>query len=189
MVHPRRGKPFYRRPHLRHRPAAGAGVLLAIVVVGALAWSGSLYLELNPQGPSSRAAQVAVIDGDTIRIRTPAGSLERVRLLGIDAPERGRLGNPGQCYAQRASAALSALLPPGAQLTLVREPGQPDRDRYGRLLRYVEVGSIDLSAALLRQGAAEAATSRMLAARANNYQQAQRRAQNQAAGLWGACRR
>ncbi len=67
-----------------------------------------------------------VIDGDTIE--TSAG---KVRLIGIDTPERG------QCGYEEASEGISELLAEGDPLVLVLPPGQNDEDSYGRLLRYV----------------------------------------------------
>lgn len=71
-----------------------------------------------------------VIDGDTVDVRRD-GVVERVRLLGIDTPERDQCG-----YA--AAKDLITELVTGREVTLV-EGSRDDRDRYDRLLRYVEV--------------------------------------------------
>lgn len=85
-------------------------------------------------------AVTSVIDGDTIDV---AGG-ERVRLIGIDSPERGACG-----YAE-ASAALRSLI---GRRPVVLVPGaRDDRDRYGRLLRYVEVDGVDANLEMLRRG-------------------------------------
>ena len=77
------------------------------------------------------AARLArVVDGDTIEV-TIAGRSEKVRYIGIDTPERDQ---PGYRAASNANA---ALLGAGA-LYLVTDAS--DRDRYGRLLRYVYTG-------------------------------------------------
>src|SRR4051794_36120268 len=53
---------------------------------------------------SLRATVVRVVDGDTIDVALATGGRrERVRLLGIDAPERGA------CYAATASAETARL--------------------------------------------------------------------------------
>lgn len=69
---------------------------------------------------------VRVVDADTFVV---AGG-DRVRVLGIDACEAR---DPG---GSAASAAARDLLT-GQAVTLRAQPGAPDRDRYGRLLRYV----------------------------------------------------
>lgn len=65
-----------------------------------------------------------VIDGDTIRIEGG----ERVRLLGIDTPEKG------ECYFAEAKQELSELID-GKVVML--EKDITNRDKYERLLRYV----------------------------------------------------
>ena len=87
---------------------------------------------------------VAVVDGDTVDLDNG----ERVRLVGIDAPEVGALG-----YAE-ATAALSAMV---LNRPVVLTPGAvDDRDSYGRLLRYVDVDGGDTGLALISAGLAVA---------------------------------
>ncbi len=90
---------------------------------------------------------LVAIDGDTLR----CGG-ERIRLLGIDAPEmpghcrRARRCVPGDPFASKA--ALAAMLRGPA---IIQRSG---RDRYGRTLARVRVNGIDLSAAQIRTGMA-----------------------------------
>ncbi|MGC4154463.1 MAG: thermonuclease family protein [Propionicimonas sp.] len=89
---------------------------------------------------------VSVVDGDTIR--TEAGT---VRIIGIDAPERG------ECGHQEASATIEKLLAPGDLVWLELPPGQNDRDRHGRLVRFVTTESgVDVGLAQLEAGNAVA---------------------------------
>jgi micrococcal nuclease len=74
-----------------------------------------------------RAFVTNIIDGDTIE--TEQGS---IRLIGIDAPERG------ECGYEEASEALKDLVH-NKSVILIRDYLQDDRDRYGRLLRYISV--------------------------------------------------
>lgn len=70
-----------------------------------------------------------VVDGDTLDVRI-GSKTERVRLIGIDTPERG------DCYASSATAAATRLAY-GQRVVLRGDPTQATRDRYGRLLAYV----------------------------------------------------
>lgn len=92
---------------------------------------------------------VSVTDGDTIVVRRD-GVEERVRLLGIDTPEREQCG-----YAE--ARGLVADLVASGEVTLV-VGSSDDRDRYGRLLRYVEVayagGTVDVGLRQLEAGLA-----------------------------------
>lgn len=92
--------------------------------------------------PAARTFLVTrVIDGDTIEL----GDGERVRLVGIDTPETG------ECGYLKARDRLAALVE-GRTVTLGMS--DEDRDSYGRLLRYVDVGSTDAGLRLLEAGLA-----------------------------------
>ena len=83
--------------------------------------------------PTSNGAEVLqVIDGDTITIvNIDTHRLDRVRLIGVNAPE---MKPSPYCGAVESTAYLNSLLK-GQVVTLV--PGALERDRYGRLLAYV----------------------------------------------------
>jgi len=89
----------------------------------------------------------AVVDGDTVDV-TNGGADDRVRLLGIDTPERGDcgFGPAADLLSSLVDRKVITLTPAGA--------GNDDRDRYGRLLRYVDVDGVDAGLALLDQGLA-----------------------------------
>ncbi|MFE6227766.1 thermonuclease family protein [Streptomyces sp. NPDC057854] len=75
-----------------------------------------------------------MIDGDTIEVRgegeiITAGATAKVRLLEIDAQEKGT------CFSREATARTQALLPPGSTVRVER--GDELEDRYGRYLLYV----------------------------------------------------
>jgi micrococcal nuclease len=80
------------------------------------------------------ATVIRVIDGDTIVVDV-AGRDETVRILGIDTPETHKPDTPVECFGPEAAARLTALLPAGTAVRLVRDVEA--RDRYGRLLSYV----------------------------------------------------
>lgn len=103
-------------------------------------------IELEPAIPLPGPWElVRVIDGDTLDVRNPDGDTVRVRLIGINAPERG------ECLYEGAAEALRSITT-GGEIVLV--PDLSDADRYGRKLRYVEVDGQDAGAALVRLGLA-----------------------------------
>lgn len=81
-----------------------------------------------------------VVDGDTVELAD--GS--KVRLTGIDTPERG------QCGFGEASTALNDMVT-GREVVLVAG-ARDDSDRYGRLLRYLEVDGVDVNLAMIQSG-------------------------------------
>ena len=117
-----------------------------------------------------------VVDGDTIRLDL-SGSQETVRLVGINAPERG------ECLAQEAGRRLNDLVA-GQEIELV--PDRSDRDRYGRLLRYVEVDGVDVGAELVLSGLALARRYPPDTMRADRYEVLQQEAADAGVGMWAA---
>ena len=85
-----------------------------------------------------------VVDGDTIRLTNG----QYVRLIGIDTPERGRP------YYLAAKRNLDRMVQ--GKVRLVNPASTDDKDRYGRLLRYVRDGGRDTGFAQIRKGYAHA---------------------------------
>lgn len=101
-----------------------------------------------------RGQVIRVIDGDTIDVRIERRS-KRVRIVGIDTPEV--FGLRVMCSGPEASANLKKMLPVGMWVRLTSDPTQARKDRYSRLLRYVnrtgdglDVGEAQVGAGLAR---------------------------------------
>lgn len=95
---------------------------------------------------AANAATCHAVDGDTLRC-----GRERIRLLGIDAPElpghchQGRNCAPGDPFASMQS--LTAALRSGP--ISIERVGQ---DRYGRTLALVTAGKVNVACWQLRSG-------------------------------------
>lgn len=140
------------------------------------------------EGKATRVRVTAVVDGDTLRVEDLAGRpLGRVRLLGIDAPEVAHLPAPAECYADQATGLLEDLAPVGSTVQIVADSGQPDRDRYDRLLRYVDHDDVDVAHELLARGAVRRYEAAQDLAREDSYSAAADDAQEADRGLWGTC--
>ena len=93
----------------------------------------------------SRGTVTHIVDGDTLDVQIGSRT-ERIRVIGIDTPERGA------CYTNAATAATTRLAS-GKRVVLRGDPTQATRDRYGRLLAYVGLpGSTDLGYQLIAGG-------------------------------------
>lgn len=96
-----------------------------------------------------------IIDGDTIVVSVNWGDKrieERVRLAGIDAPEKG---DP---YGAEATVWLTNLLK-GERVSLPYHEGEAfERDSFGRIIAYARRApdGLDVCAEALRQGYARA---------------------------------
>lgn len=102
-------------------------------------------LSVKSAGAQAIAGTARPVDGDTLEL---AG--QRIRLWGIDAPERVQMceGALGVYECGRdASAVLAAIL---RGQNAVCEPR--DRDRYGRVVAICSTEAGDIGAAMVRQG-------------------------------------
>ncbi len=164
-------------------------VVLPLLAVSLVFGAGcELLEEPDPLAPGELpectwARVVKITDGDTIRVRFD-GREERVRYIGIDTPEvRGSPGGP-EPFGDEATKA-NARMVEDERVCLERDVS--DRDRYGRLLRYVWLRDGTLvNEELLRMGLAQVSTyppdvkyveSRFLPA--------QEEAQAAGLGIWG----
>jgi micrococcal nuclease len=121
----------------------------------------------------------AVVDGDTIEV-SAGGVVERVRLIGIDAPERG------ECGADEAALLLARLLE-GAVVRL--ESDTSDRDAFARLLRYVWTDDRLVNEVMVEEGLAIARRYPPDTLLSGRLESAQQRAQDAGLGIWsgGLC--
>lgn len=107
---------------------------------------GVLALGLGANTASAAGVQFTRIhDGDTLTLATG----EKVRFLQIDAPEI----SPAECYGAEAHKALVDIIGK-SPITLESDSVSDDKDQWGRLLRYVKVGNINVNLRLVEIGAA-----------------------------------
>ena len=112
-----------------------AGLVLAGIVVAAT------LIDDDRGSADSRAVVTHVVDGDTVVI----DSGKRVRLIGVDTPERDT------CGFAAATAAMRRMVE-DRTVVLVNPDSVQDLDAYGRLLRFVDVGGRDAGLAQIRSG-------------------------------------
>jgi micrococcal nuclease len=127
------------------RPCTLASILLAAAV--------TMSARAEP-APVLEATVEHVDDGDTIDVRVDGGR-ERVRYIGIDAPEIAHDG-VGGARGGAAAARLNRALVGGRHVRL--ELDGERRDRYGRLLAYVWVGPMMVNLEMVRRGYARTLT-------------------------------
>ncbi len=119
---------------------------------------------------------IGVSDGDTVTVLTAENRQFRIRLSGIDAPEKK------QPFGARAKATLSRQV-----------FGQPvtvewsKTDRYGRIVGKIEVGGIDANLEQVREGSAWVYMQYLRELPVEDrrlYLEAQRLAKAERRGLW-----
>jgi micrococcal nuclease len=124
---------------------------------------------------------VEVVDGDTIWVRMPDGSQEKVRYIGLDAPELPHEDAPGEYLGRDAASHNEALLASGP---LRLETDVEPRDEFGRLLAYVWAGDVFVNERMVLDGYAWAHDYPPNLTRQDRLWAAQDRAREMGAGLW-----
>lgn len=153
----------------------------------------------NDRCSASREAFVAcVLDGDTFDVGQCGDDGERIRMLGIDAPEVARSPEPAECFADAAHEELQRLIE-GRTVLLTFD--QNCTGVFGRTLAYVwlEVGSeefdnIDVDFfTSVNEGLIQDGYVRIFGEQfgeilyQQRYEEAAARAEALGRGLWGTC--
>jgi micrococcal nuclease len=120
-----------------------------------------------------------ISDGDTITVRID-GRSEKIRLIGIDAPELGQ-----RPWGKKAKEHLESLIE-ASSLYVTLEYDVVRRDKYARLLSYVRTADGKLiNAEMLRDGYAVLFTFPPNVKHVDQFIEAQRQARDRKIGIWG----
>lgn len=172
---------------MRARPWGGGLVMMVIVAAFLLADEaerGEVVPESGEEGPSTARAEVRrVVDGDTIEVGLQ-GRTEDVRYIGVDTPETVKPGEPVQCFGEQASTFNRGLVE-GERVRLVFD--RERRDRFGRLLAYVYVGSTFVNGELVAGGYARTLEIEPNTAMAGELARLEGGASRDGRGLWSSC--
>ncbi len=135
---------------------------------------------ITPAHSGTVATVVSVVDGDTIKIEGG----EIVRYIGMNTPETVAPGRPVECFGKEASAKNKELVQ-GKVVELERDIS--NRDKFGRLLRYVWLDGELINEKLVREGFAQVSTYPPDVKYDARLLEAQRQARSEEKGLWGGC--
>ncbi len=166
------------------RPSPGRrGLIVLVVVLAAASLAGWRLGTARSGGDSPTVRVVAVVDGDTVDVSW-AGRRERVRLLGVDTPETVDPDRPVGCYGPEAAAFTHQRL---QDRTVRLQFDRERRDRYGRLLAYVDVDGHRFNDDLLAGGYARLLVIPPNGRHARVMLDRELEARSAGRGLWGAC--
>lgn len=119
-----------------------------------------------------------IIDGDTIQLTNN----EIIRYIGINTPEKNHSNDLIRFFAQKASRKNQSLVE-GKFVRLEKDIS--DKDRHGRLLRYVWIGELLINDYLIREGYAYVYTLPPNVKYSTQFTQAESEARANKKGLWG----
>jgi len=130
---------------------------------------------------------VRVVDGDTLHLDVPdeGGRITKVRLLGIDAPEMGEDREKPMYFAEEATG-FARDLALGKLVTVYLDPLAGTRDKYDRLLAYMELPDGRFLNEELLLGGCAYADLRFRHSYYYKYKQLEAGARAAKAGLWAA---
>ncbi|GHV66061.1 hypothetical protein AGMMS49587_20640 [Spirochaetia bacterium] len=133
------------------------------------------------------AEVISHVDGDTVRVRIPnppegVGTLETIRLIGVDTPETVHPRREVEFFGREASDFTKRELL-GKQVRLAFD--WDTRDKYGRLLVYIYTADGNChNAALIREGYGHAYT-RFTFQFMDEFRALEEEARREKRGLWG----
>ncbi|OHB64294.1 MAG: hypothetical protein A2Y77_05535 [Planctomycetes bacterium RBG_13_62_9] len=132
-----------------------------------------------------RFAVARVVDGDTLHLAVadPPDEVTKVRLLGIDAPETGTGGGDRMYFAEEATTSARRLAL-GQEVGVYLDERAGSRDRYERLLAYIELPDGRFLNEVLLFGGYAYADRRFRHSYFQKYQQLEAGARALGEGLW-----
>ena len=145
----------------------------------------SYYYPVNLKSPENKLIVSRVIDGDTIELNTG----ERLRYIGIDTPEIN-YGKTPECFAYKAKEFNKMLV---GKKEIKIEKDVSEKDKFGRLLRYVYVkdesttSAIFVNEYLVKQGYAVVSTYPPDIKYIEDLLLAQQEARENNRGFWKEC--
>ena len=145
------------------------------------------YFFENRSSIYEEAYIIKVLDGDTVRVRLQNGRIKKVRLIGINSPEKGK-----EKYADEAWLYAKKLM---LNKYVYLEKDISDTDQYGRLLRYIwlkqvdkkdlkNIGVYNVSAIMLKNGYARCYTFKPDIKYLDEFKKIEKRAKRKNRGLW-----
>jgi micrococcal nuclease len=172
----------------RRRHKLASFIITLIIVIIAMTQSGWLKNTANTvqQNDPGLYAIDHYVDGDTIAVNMN-GTVETIRFIGVDTPETHKPNTPVQCYGPQAAAHTKDVISKFGKVRLQADPLDTNRDRYGRLLRYVYLpdGTL-LDEQIIQQGYGFAYLNFPFSKK-DQFAADQQAAQAAKLGLWGAC--
>lgn len=133
----------------------------------------------SPTLQANEIVQVSyVIDGDTVVLEDG----RKVRLIGINAPEKKSESRDAEPFSLEASLALQQMTL-GKSVLLIK--GKQSVDRYGRTLAYIEtMDGMDVQSNLIGRGYASYVAISPNVGRIERYRDVEKNTRNKKVGIW-----
>lgn len=123
------------------------------------------------------------VDGDTFWIRKADGKVEKIRLIGIDAPESRNTGKKQEDPFGKTSAAYLQKLLQGQSVRLEYDVAKYDRYKRTLAYAYLKDGTF-INAIMVQQGFAKVLTVPPNVRHADLFVRLEREARSKRRGFW-----
>lgn len=180
------------------------GVVVAIAVLVVLSGCSGLLPTDDGQhttavlGETHAVTVTLVVDGDTVKVRFSNGTIDTVRLLGVDTPETQSENSPDEfegvpdtdagrtCLREAGHNATRFMTRRllGESVRISTDATADGRGYYGRILAYVSHEGTDVNYRLVASGRARVYDSAF--SKSDRFYAAEQRAQANGTGVW-AC--
>lgn len=172
----------------RKRQTAFSALVMLAAILYAIAVQSGWIQETSEQAQQPQPGFYGIsrfVDGDTIAVDMN-GSVETIRMIGVDTPETHKPNAPVQCYGPEAAAFTKQLIGQN-QVRLEADPLGTNRDRYGRLLRYVYLSDGRLIETELISNGYSFAYVQFPFEKVEEFKASEQTAKAAKKGLWTAC--
>ena len=144
--------------------------------------------KINKAGNDTEEVKVnRIVDGDTIVLEDG----RTLRFLNMDTPETKKPGVSVMCYGPEASKYTTSLL---QDRNILIKSDKEDKDRYGRILRFIyfvgaDTSSIEnsLNAKLVKEGYARSSIYKPNNTYQTYFEKTETIAKQSKVGAWGSC--
>ncbi len=127
--------------------------------------------KINPAKQSVKVSRL--LDGDTVTVKLTNGKYRKIRLYGIDTPEKGQMGG------QMSKQALEKFLK-GKRIEIVEK----DIDRYGRTIGVIYANGMNVNQAMVANGYAWAYRKYLPSSEKANWVELENSARKSRRGIW-----
>lgn len=149
----------------------GAFILASGILLISLALAVTVNAKTNQSEATWQGKVVGITDGDTVTVLTSTNEQVKIRIYGIDCPEKK------QAFGTKARAFLASLI--FGQVVTVRPY---NKDLYGRTIAKITYEGQDVGLTMIQYGYAW--WYQQYAKKEIDYKKAQAKAQSQQLGLW-----
>lgn len=149
----------------------GAFILASGVILISLALAATVNAKTNQNEATWQGKVISIADGDTVTVLTNANEQVKIRIYGIDCPEKK------QAFGAKAKQFLSSLI--FGQVVMIQPLG---KDLYGRTIARITCEGRDIGLTMIQYGYAW--WYQQYAKKEIDYKKAQSKAKEQQLGLW-----